>query len=807
MTPAPAILRADVSPAEIMPSLTPGRDALQIGAWVADPGDDSLARGSERIKLEPRMMKLLLRFAKEPGVVISQEQLLESVWSGVVVSTASVYQSISQLRKVLGDVDEKPQYIETVARKGYRFIASVGPVVREGPAETAASVPAVPAPVELPVPPPGSPAAEVRQSQRRLLPVAMVVTVAAALIAALTWWVSGTRDANTGTHLLPTAGLSAIVVLPFVDMSADGKEQAFCDGLTEEMSNWLAQIPTLRVVARTSAFKFRNSGQDVRTIGRELGTSHVLEGSLRRSGDQVRITVQLIDTRTGFHLWAGSFDVEGSNILQLQEQVARAVANNLELRLTATTDVRFADRRSANPEAYNLFLLGRFHFQQKTKAGNDQALALFRQSVAADPSFALAKVNLAQALLNQRFYDGRPILEIEKEARPLLVEAEKLAPNLADLFVTRGALAQELRQLDIALVDLKRGLKLNPNLLQAAAEIGRFHYTNGEPREALDYYTRALALDPLDFRMHMRRCAVLADLGQGDLASAACEKARSLRPESASAYAISGSAEYARGRIVPAIRYIEEASKRDASVPAFQGDRANMLLALGLPEKAGEVFASALANNPEGTRSIAALCEAGALAAVVKGGARGLATFVKEQNLDRATAPGVLVELARVAVLAGDHALARQFAERLQSLPQATEDYLQGAWTAREGRSFLLTSALLRSESGDQAGAERDLVTLGKLLDRISAAGVERYGVHQLRADIAIVRGDVDGALRELQRAAELGWRDVWTVQIAPHYEQARRQPEFAAFLAAISASNASAVQELFPDVKKPAKT
>src|SRR5688572_1848638 len=152
MTPAPAILRADVSPAEIMPSLTPGRDALQIGAWVADPGDDSLTRGSERIKLEPRMMKLLLRFAKEPGVVISQEQLLESVWSGVVVSTASVYQSISQLRKVLGDVDEKPQYIETVARKGYRFIASVGPVVREQPAETAPSLPAA-VPPELPVPP------------------------------------------------------------------------------------------------------------------------------------------------------------------------------------------------------------------------------------------------------------------------------------------------------------------------------------------------------------------------------------------------------------------------------------------------------------------------------------------------------------------------------------------------------------------------------------------------------------------------------------------------------------------------------
>jgi TolB-like protein/DNA-binding winged helix-turn-helix (wHTH) protein/Tfp pilus assembly protein PilF len=804
MTPAPAILRADVLPAEIMPSLTPGRDALQIGAWVADPGDDSLARGSERIKLEPRMMKLLLRFAKEPGVVISQEQLLESVWSGVVVSTASVYQSISQLRKVLGDVDEKPQYIETVARKGYRFIASVGPVVREGPAETA---PPVPAPAELPVPPPGSPAAEVQQSKRRLLPVAVVVTVAAAIIAAMMWWVSSTRNAETGSHLLPTTGLSAIVVLPFVDMSADGKEQAFCDGLTEEMSNWLAQIPTLRVVARTSAFKFRNSNQDVRTIGRELGTSHVLEGSLRRSGDQVRITVQLIDTRTGFHLWAGSFDVEGSNILQLQEQVARAVANNLELRLTATVDGRFADRRSTNPEAYNLFLLGRAHSQQATKQGNDQAISLFRQSVAADPNFALAKTNLALVLLNQRFYDGRDIIEIEKEARPLLESAAKLAPNLADVFVVRGALLQELRQLDAALADLKQGFKLNPNMRQAATEIARFHYTSGEPREALDYYTRALALDPLDYRMHMRRCAVLADLGQGDLADAACEKARSLRPEAATVYATSSSAEYARGRIVPAVRFIEEASKRDDKVPSFQGDRASMLLTLGLPQRAGEVFASSLATNPDGTRSTAALCEAGAFAAIAKHGAPGFAAFVKQHQLDQATAPGVLVELARAAVFAGDLSLARQLAGRVQSLPQPTDDYLRGAWSAREGRSFLLTSALLLADSGDKAGAERELASLSKLLDKIAAAGVERYGVHQLRADVAVVRGDVNGALRELQRAAELGWRDAWTIQIAPYYAEARKQPEFAAFLSAIAASNASAANELFPDMKKPAKT
>jgi TolB-like protein/DNA-binding winged helix-turn-helix (wHTH) protein/Flp pilus assembly protein TadD len=813
MTTAPAILRGDAIPAEIMPSLTPGREAVQIGAWVADPGDDSLTRAGERVKLEPRMMKLLLRFAKEPGVVVSQEQLLESVWSGVVVSTASVYQSISQLRKVLGDIDDTPQYIETVARKGYRLIAPVAPATLktpEPPPELTASSAATSAPADPRTEPaPGSPAAEVRVSQRRLTPI-VVVLVALLVFASLAYWKFRSPTPSLQAAAVNAATnsiLSAIVVLPFVDMSPGGQEQAFCDGLTEEMSNWLAQIPTLRVVARTSAFEFRNKNEDVRSIGKKLGTSHVIEGSLRRAGNKMRITVQLIDTRNGYHLWSGSYDVESSNVLEVQEQVARAVANNLELRLTAATTDRFADRRSANAAAYPLYLVAKSHMHTRTQEGNDQAIALFRQTLTIDPDFALAQVGLAHAHLNERYLKGRDINDIAADATPLLAAAAKHAPNLAEVYVERGALQTELRMREEALRDLKFGLKLNPNLRAAASELGFYYLTNGEPREALDYYTRALSIDPLDFGLHAKRCLVLSDLGQGDAAAEACERARALRPEAPWAFANSSLVEFARGQLVPAVKLNDEALSRDAAVAEIQGDRAAMMLALGLPERAGEVFARSYAQNAEGTRATYMLAAAGALSAFSKGGAAGVRNFITQYQLDDSKLPAVIFELANAALFAGDHKLARELVDRGLETEGLMKEDVASPWTARDGRSYLLIAAAAKRATGDEAGAKQHLDELDKLLDRLVESGVERFGLYQLRAETAAMRGDEAAAIRELQRAAKLGWREVWSAKQSPYFAKLRGNAEFDALITTLKASNEEAVRTLFAGNKKPAKT
>src|SRR6185295_1829201 len=227
--------------------MSPALDPMRIGEWLADPRDDSLSRGSERVKLEPRTMRLLMRLALTPGSVVSQDELLESVWSGVVVSPASVYQSMSQLRKVLGDTDDPPHYIETVARKGYRLVAKVSKVDKSELALQPAAPPISGLPGAVPAMPPLVP----RPSPRRWLVLVAMVT----LVTAVTWW-----QLHANRPPLPKS--PTIAVLPFIDMTEGHTQQMFCDGLTEETSNWLAQVPSLRVVARSSAFAYRDRQED-----------------------------------------------------------------------------------------------------------------------------------------------------------------------------------------------------------------------------------------------------------------------------------------------------------------------------------------------------------------------------------------------------------------------------------------------------------------------------------------------------------------------------------------------------------------
>ena len=298
--------------------------AVRVGDWVVDPALDTISRGGVVEKLEPRAMRLLLCLVDSEGGVVSIEQLLSEVWAGVIVGSASVYQAISQLRKILGDTDPEPTYIATVPRKGYRLVATVqrvDPPARESAAGAATARSGVS-----------------RLSERWFIGILIVGLIGVA-------WLLLHR------HSLPAPSMISIVVLPFADLTAEKQDQPFCDGLTEELSNWLAQIPSLRVVARTSAFSFRGRDADVRVIGKALDTNHVLEGSLRRSGDHIRVTVQLIDARTGYHLWSGAYDRQISDTIRIQEDISRSVAANLRIRLTPATAQGFAARESDNSQA------------------------------------------------------------------------------------------------------------------------------------------------------------------------------------------------------------------------------------------------------------------------------------------------------------------------------------------------------------------------------------------------------------------------------------------------------------------------
>jgi TolB-like protein/DNA-binding winged helix-turn-helix (wHTH) protein/Tfp pilus assembly protein PilF len=744
---------------------------FHLGAWLVDPDLDTISRAGETQKLEPRMMRLLTCLAHSPGAVVSQELLLTNVWAGVVVGPASVYQAISQLRRLLGDTDPEPSYIATVPRKGYRLIAPVRPQVPE--------------PV---LPPVARQPRAARTISRRWVWIGVLgSTVLIALIGLV--WVPLRRWAQ------PEDDGASIVVLPFVDMSVEKSDQPFCDGLTEELSNWLAQIPTLRVVARTSAFSFRGLSQDVRFIGKTLNANHVLEGSLRRSGDHLRVTVQLIDARNGYHMWSSEFDHPIEDAIKIQEEIARSVADSLEIRLTEDTAQRFAERRSVSTEAYRLYLLARHYQQDRTQASNQLAIERYQQALAADPQFALANVGLAYATINEIYLRGRSVSDVGAVAEPLLAHALSLEPRLSELYAVRAALRSEQKRTDEAMADLKHAVSLNANNSWAFAELGRLYNGQGQPRVALQYLMRALALDPEDYILHARQCLALQDLARYAQASAACGRARELQGPGQWAFVVSDWLAWTQGDLVEALRWSAAALKADPHDMDSYQRHADFLLTLGLAAEARQTYEQARAATKEEEEVNIGLAQT----AFYEGGATALRAHLATTKLDESEHSRPLIQAAYFHLLLGEPSVARQLMARAMRAPDFDAIRFNGPWLARWGQSDQLILAAAELQSGDTVAAAKHLQEIADLLDRLLAAGEERNGIYALKAEVSVLRGNAEGAMQALNRAAELGWRYAWWAEREPYFASLRARPDFRALTARVDMINDRMRSEIHP--------
>lgn len=757
---------------------------FQLGAWFVDPALDTITRNGQTLKLEPRMMRLLMCLAETPGAVVSQERLLTEVWAGVVVGPASVYQAISQLRRLLGDVDPEPSYIATVPRKGYRLVATVRPV-EAPPAAVAAPAPE---------PPRSQPQPGRWRRWRRWLWLAgaagVIALLAVIVISIRLGWLSP-------GHWVAADHGNSIVVLPFIAYSDDKSDQPFCDGLTEELSNWLAQIPTLRVVARTSAFSFRGLNEDVRAIGQTLGATHVLEGSMRRSGDHMRVVVQLIDARTGYHLWSSEYDRPFEDAIRIQDDIARSVADSLEIRLTQDTTQRFAARRSDNPEAYRLYLLARHSQQIRTPEANLQAIEFYGRSLAADPQFALAYVGLAYAIINQRHLNDRSVADIAAAAEPLLAKAVDLDPKLSELYAVRAALRDEQGRTGQALADLEHAVSLNPNESLAFAELARLYSVEGDPKAALKNIQQALALDPLDFVLHARHCLVLQDRALFAEATAACERARALQGQEGNwATVVSEWLAWSQGDLVQALAWSGLALKSDLRSFGAYERRAEVMLTLGMSREARAVYEQARAATSDAEAAEIGLCKV----AFFEGAADALRNCLSASALDQSVHARTLIEDANLHLLLGEAPSARDLMARAMHAPDFDPGRLNSAWFARLGRSDQLVLAAAELQTGDLADAKVHLQQISDLVDRLYKDGEERGGIYALKAEVLALRGNDDAAMQALDEAVALGWRSGWWAQREPYLASLRPRSDFRNLMAHIDASNQRARAELAPD-------
>lgn len=303
---------------------------------------------------------------------------------------------------------------------------------------------------------------------------------------------AGTEEAEDSPSRL------SIAVLPFVNMSNDPEQEYFSDGISEELLNLLARTQGLKVAARTSSFAFKDQSPDVHDVGRKLDVATVLEGSVRQSGRRLRITAQLIDASTGYHLWSETFDRELTDIFAIQDEISHSIVDALYVHL----GVEAPSPRKAletDIEAYRFYLLGRHNFEQRTKETIARARDLFAQAIAIDPDYAPAYSGKADAylFLQRNIYGDLSLAESIALAEPLIERALELDPDLAEAHASRGLLLSDLEQVEAALQAYDRAIELNPNLARAwqrkAMSLG---YT-ADHLGGLESYQRAHALDPL----------------------------------------------------------------------------------------------------------------------------------------------------------------------------------------------------------------------------------------------------------------------------------------------------------------------
>jgi TolB-like protein/tetratricopeptide (TPR) repeat protein len=467
-----------------------------------------------------------------------------------VVTDDAITRCISELRTVLGDTDRERSYIRTIPRRGYSLIAPLT-LPSQAPAEpetVSRTPPAEVSPVPGSAPVPRGSGPESTRVPGRRWPAMLIglVTIAFALLGFLGRGAEGPVSAAKPRALPAEAGtvskvqpgppaipgaVHSIAVLPFVNLSGDADHEYFSEGLSEDIRDALLVHTDLRVAARTSSSAFKNKAMDIREIGAQLDVDALLEGTVRISDGRLRVTTALSDARTGYSIWAGSFERDSKDKVQIQTEVAAEIVNRLVPSLGL--DPERLRRSAANVQAHDYYLLGRHHWNLRTPESLEQAVQYFRRSLDLDPGYAPSRSGLADALLFQVNYGGKRLDEVEKEARDAIVRALELDPQLAEAHASMGILMSLLGRHDEALAALQRAVDLKPQYSMAQMWLGNEWLERGDVKRAHGHYREALMVDPLHAQVQSNYANVLMNMGRYDEAVESIQRFTRVRPDDA----------------------------------------------------------------------------------------------------------------------------------------------------------------------------------------------------------------------------------------------------------------------------------
>ena len=539
---------------------------FHFAEFTVDGDQKVLLRHGVPHPLAPKVFDTLLILVENAGRLVGKNDLMNQLWPDTFVEEANLTFNIQQLRKLLGDDARQPRFIETVSRRGYRFIAPVEKLLSEKEttiADAGNTAGNVDQRVLVTARGESALAAEHEQTVitgARLRNILLLAAAVVVVFGAVGGWFIWSRSKRPQ----PSVNKLMLAVLPFQNLTGDPSQEYFSDGLTEEMITQLGNLDPqhLGVIARTSVMHYKNRQERLDQIGQELGVQYVLEGSVRRESDNVRITAQLSQVKDQTHLWSREYDRELSHLLLLQDEIAKEVADEIRPTLVDTQKrpdtVHQPSLSSSQYQAYDLYLKGEYFFNKRTIEGFEQAIDYFQQAVAKDPTYARAYAGIADCYALMGGYSGQPQTEFMQKARAAALHALQIDESLPEAHTALALIVQNYDwDWQTSEREFRRAIDLNPNYATAHHWYAEHLTWLGRFDEALRESERARQLDPLSLIIAADNGAILYFSRQYDRSIAQFLAVREMDPNFPRVYMIEAAYEQ-KGSFADALANLEK---------------------------------------------------------------------------------------------------------------------------------------------------------------------------------------------------------------------------------------------------------
>ena len=567
---------------------------------------------------------------------------------------------------------------------------------------------------------------------------------------------------------------NSIAVLPFADLSEDGNQAYFSDGISEEILNLLAQVEGLHVAARTSSFAFRNGDKGIRDIGRLLNVRTVLEGSIRKAGDQIRLTAQLINVADGYHIWSHTYDRKLDDVFAIQDEVASAIATALVDSFSGLKQKQAS--RTLNLAAFEAYRTGRLHWWRRSPEELQKALSLFAEALKNDPAYAPAYAAMADSWMLLALYGNMTSIKATERAMPMIEKALEIDPGSADAFAALGLARWQIGQLDAAESALRQSIKLNEDYIPAYLWLGGLLGELGRLPEQSQILQQAMTLDPLNELLAVNFAGNLSSRGDYQGGKDLLQGLVTLKPDSSMLLRIMAGHAMKSGDLVDGWRFADRSFQLEPQSPAVIQTLAGAWESIGALDKAERLMLEGLEIAGENaslrTNYFFLLLRQGRLEEAER--------MVQEQFGD--SVEGLPVKFQQyyyfqksmINLVAGDRRSASELIER--ALAEDTDQVWNG-----EQIFFVTLSSALQRDSGNVELADQRLTQAERAVRRARINGVDDAYIYYTESSIHALKGESQAALDALQIAYERGYRGIWMLKMDLRLESLHQEPQFIA--------------------------